>query len=71
MCIICLYIDFDEMVKAFEKSRKVIEKEGATPRFYTRYLVELEDFIVQVSLLFIFNSSLFILGSKYIKNANQ
>ena len=36
------------MVKAFEKARKVIEKEGSTPRFYTRYIVELDDYVTKV-----------------------
>ena len=37
------------MVRAFDKSRKVIEKEG-NPRFYIRYLVELEDYVTAVSI---------------------
>ncbi|KAI0212557.1 Eukaryotic translation initiation factor 3 subunit C [Lamellibrachia satsuma] len=37
--------DFEEMCRAYEKARKVIDKEGATPRFYVRYLAELDDFV--------------------------
>uniref|UniRef100_A0A0B7BD44 Eukaryotic translation initiation factor 3 subunit C n=1 Tax=Arion vulgaris TaxID=1028688 RepID=A0A0B7BD44_9EUPU len=36
--------DFESLIKAFEKARKVIDKEGV-PRFYIRTLAELEDFI--------------------------
>ncbi|CAG5123359.1 unnamed protein product, partial [Candidula unifasciata] len=36
--------DFESLTRAFEKARKVIDKEGV-PRFYIRTLVELEDFI--------------------------
>ncbi|CAL1544574.1 unnamed protein product [Lymnaea stagnalis] len=36
--------DFEGLIKAFEKARKVVDKEGV-PRFYIKTLVELEDFI--------------------------
>ncbi|XP_059146411.1 eukaryotic translation initiation factor 3 subunit C-like isoform X2 [Physella acuta] len=36
--------DFESLTKAFEKARKVVDKEGV-PRFYIKTLVELEDFI--------------------------
>jgi translation initiation factor 3 subunit C len=36
----------EDLAKLFEKTRPVIIREGLTmPRFYIRYLVELEDFI--------------------------
>lgn len=41
--------DFEDLGKAFEKARKVVDKEGI-PRFYVRCLVELEDFVNEVSL---------------------
>lgn len=37
------------MQKAFAKAKNVIDKEGKTPTFYIRSLVEMEDFISQVS----------------------
>ncbi|XP_022339247.2 eukaryotic translation initiation factor 3 subunit C-like isoform X2 [Crassostrea virginica] len=37
--------DFEELGKAYEKSKKVIEKEKQIPRFFLRCLVELEDFV--------------------------
>ena len=43
-----LSVDFEEMCRAFEKARKVIDKEGACPRFYIRYLAELDDFVNEV-----------------------
>ncbi|XP_064612331.1 LOW QUALITY PROTEIN: eukaryotic translation initiation factor 3 subunit C-like [Liolophura sinensis] len=36
--------DFEQLGKAYEKARKVVEKEGV-PRFYIRCLVELDDFV--------------------------
>ena len=44
------YVDFEEMCRAYEKARKVIDKEGATPRFYVRYLAELDDFVNEVCM---------------------
>lgn len=36
----------EDLAKLFEKTRPVISREGLTiPRFYIRYLVELEDFV--------------------------
>lgn len=39
------------MTRAFTKAKPVIDKEenGVTPKFYMRCLVELEDFITDVS----------------------
>ncbi|XP_056016697.1 eukaryotic translation initiation factor 3 subunit C-like isoform X1 [Ostrea edulis] len=37
--------DFEELGKAYEKAKKVIEKENQIPRFFLRCLVELEDFV--------------------------
>lgn len=37
--------DFEELGKAYDKSKKVIEKENQIPRFFMRCLVELEDFV--------------------------
>ena len=39
---------FESLQKAFAKAKSVVEKEGATPRFYIRSLVELEDFVKEV-----------------------
>ncbi|XP_060568402.1 eukaryotic translation initiation factor 3 subunit C-like [Ruditapes philippinarum] len=36
--------DFESLCKAFDKAKKVVEKEGI-PRFYIRTLSELEDFV--------------------------
>ncbi|ESO09399.1 hypothetical protein HELRODRAFT_109647 [Helobdella robusta] len=38
--------DFEDLGKAFEKAKKIIEKEGI-PRFFIRSLVELEGFVNQ------------------------
>lgn len=43
-----MFVDFEDLGKSYEKSRKVIEREGI-PRFFTRCLVELDDFVVEVS----------------------
>lgn len=40
---------FESLQKAFAKAKTVVEKEGATPRFYIRSLVELEDFVKTVT----------------------
>ena len=40
---------FEGLQKAFQKAKSVIEKEGTTPVFYVRTLVELEDFVQGVS----------------------
>lgn len=45
-----MWIDFESLTKAFEKARKVVDKEGV-PRFYIKTLVELEDFINEVVYL--------------------
>jgi len=37
--------DFEALGKAYDKAKKVVEKEGVIPRFYVRCLVELEDFV--------------------------
>ncbi|VDK56210.1 unnamed protein product [Cylicostephanus goldi] len=38
---------FDELVKIYEKSRTVFARQNiSTPRFYVRYLVDLEDFVL-------------------------
>lgn len=42
-------IGFEGLQKAFQKAKTVVEKEGATPVFYIRTLVELEDFVQGVS----------------------
>ncbi|CAG2179072.1 unnamed protein product, partial [Oppiella nova] len=41
---------FESLAEAFEKARGVIDKEegGATPKFYIKCLVELEDFVNEV-----------------------
>ena len=41
---------FETIQKNFQKAKSVVEKEGATPVFYIRTLVELEDFVQAVSL---------------------
>lgn len=42
--------EFDSLQKVFQKAKVVIDKEPETPRFYIRALVELEDFVKDVSL---------------------
>ena len=42
--------DFEEMCRAYTKASKVIDKEGGVPRFYLRYLAELEDFVNEVGM---------------------
>ena len=44
------WTDFEELGKAYEKSKKVIEKEKQIPRFFLRCLVELEDFVSEVCI---------------------
>ena len=46
-----LYIVFESLQKAFAKAKSVVEKEGSTPKFYIRSLVELEDFVKEVGTL--------------------
>jgi len=41
---------FESLQKAFQKAKPVVEKEGVTPWFYIRSLVELEDFVKDVSV---------------------
>ena len=41
---------FEALQKAFQKAKSVVEKEGATPIFYVRTLVELEDYVQGVSV---------------------
>ena len=43
--------DFDNLTKAFDKAKKVVDAEGK-PRFYLKCLVELEDFVSEVLLSF-------------------
>lgn len=45
------------MTRAFTKAKPVIDKEenGVTPKFYIRCLVELEDFITDVSIYIFVN----------------
>ncbi|KAL4224197.1 Eukaryotic translation initiation factor 3 subunit C [Mactra antiquata] len=38
--------EFESLMKAFDKAKKVVEKEGI-PRFYIRTLAELEDFVAE------------------------
>ena len=45
---IYVHVVFESLQKAFAKAKTVVEKEGATPRFYIRSLVELEDFVKEV-----------------------
>jgi len=47
--IFLYYPGFENLQKAFSKAKNVIEKEGKTPTFFVRCLVEMEDFISQVS----------------------
>lgn len=42
-----MFADFEALTKAYDKAKKVIDKEGI-PRFYIRTLVELEDFVAEV-----------------------
>ena len=41
--------DFEDLGKAFEKAKKIIDKDGI-PRFFIKSLVELEDFVNAVSI---------------------
>ena len=50
MFLILPLLGFDSLQKAFHKAKTVIDKEPETPRFYIRALMELEDFIKDVSL---------------------
>ena len=45
-----LFSDFEDLGKAYDKAKKVVEKEG-NPRWYIRCLVELEDFVNEVGIL--------------------
>ena len=52
ICVQCEHCDllgFEALQKAFQKAKSVVEKEGGTPTFYIRTLVELEDFVQNVS----------------------
>ena len=42
-------LGFEALQKAFQKAKSVVEKEGATPLFYVRTLIELEDYVMGVS----------------------
>lgn len=47
---------FDELVKAFIKAKPVIDREGGIiPRFYIRFIAELEDYVTEVALKLISN----------------
>ena len=59
------FADFENLGKAFEKAKKVVEKEG-TPRFYIRALVELEDFVAVVRFINLQNSSILVLFFKQL-----
>ncbi len=48
MTTLYFQIDFEDLGKAYDKAKKVVEKEGI-PRFYIRNLTELEDFVNEVS----------------------
>lgn len=39
--------DYDNLMRAFDKAKKVIEKEGA-PKMFIRCITELEDFVNEV-----------------------
>lgn len=50
ICNSLLFTEFEELCKSYDKAKPVIMKEGGTiPRFYIRYLAELEDFVADVS----------------------
>ena len=46
-----LFADFEELGKAYDKARRVVESDGI-PSFYIGILVELEDFINEVMVVF-------------------
>ena len=50
--------DFEDLCKAYDKAKKVIEKEGI-PRFYIRCLAELEDFVNEVIVYVLGETSVF------------
>lgn len=47
-----MFLAFESLTKAYEKAKRVIEKEG-TPHFFIRHLAELEDFTAEVNLVFL------------------
>jgi hypothetical protein len=47
-----LCADFEGLSKSYDKARKVVDREGI-PRFYLRCLVELMDFVNEVSCLYV------------------
>ena len=49
LSVVCC-VDFEEMCRAYTKASKVIDKEGGVPRFYLRYLAELDDFVNEVGM---------------------
>ena len=53
-----VFTDFEELGRAYEKARKVVENEGI-PKFYVAMLVELEDFINEVKTLKVSNRKIF------------
>ena len=66
-------VGFETLQKAFVKAKAVIEKEGKTPVFYTRALVEMEDFITQVCQVICYtpNNCMFKLLSSFGKIKKQ
>ena len=42
-----VFVAFENLTKAFEKAKRVIDKEGL-PHFFIRHLAELEDFTAEV-----------------------
>ena len=45
------FIAFEDLGKAYDKAKKVVDKEGAVPKFYVSCLAELEDYVNEVSFL--------------------
>ena len=48
--MLSVLIDFEELTRAFEKSRKVVERDGM-PKFFIGSLIALEDFVNEVSFI--------------------
>lgn len=48
MINIVIVIEFENLQKAFLKSRNILDQDGGTPKFFIKAIVELEDFVQQV-----------------------
>ena len=51
--LLIYFVGFEDLVRIYDKSRKVILQEGAIPRFYIRALAELDSYVSDVSSFFV------------------